>query len=59
MLPPAELLQDCAGPDVTAVSTNADLLLYSQGLKHSLRVCNADKQALRHWASTIENNHGL
>jgi hypothetical protein len=49
VLPPLNLLQDCAEPSVTA-ATNAQLLDFTLRLRDALRSCNRDKEALREWA---------
>lgn len=53
MLPPTELLEDCPVPEAVEVRTNGQLFSYNQGLKLSLRLCNADKAALRAWYHDI------
>ncbi|ABC29664.1 hypothetical protein HCH_02889 [Hahella chejuensis KCTC 2396] len=42
-------MQPCDIPAFTG-STNADLVVYTERLIASLRMCNADKSALREWA---------
>lgn len=49
VLPPVELLQDCAESSIT-IRTNGDLAKAVPILRQDLRVCNLDKQALRRWA---------
>lgn len=49
LLPPVELLQDCAEPPFTA-TTNGLLAEYALQLRDALRGCNRDKAALREWA---------
>lgn len=49
ILPPVELLQDCAEPP-GAFQTNGALAGYLIELRDALRGCNADKRALREWA---------
>lgn len=53
--PPAALMEHCPAPDLPEFRVNAELLIYTQGLKHALALCNADKAALRQWSRTIEN----
>jgi hypothetical protein len=48
--PPVALLQDCAEPLATDVTTNGLLLGYVGQLRSALRKCNDDKAALREWA---------
>ena len=47
--PPAALLADCPEPAV-AVTTNRELAAALLATRQALRLCNADKQALREWA---------
>jgi hypothetical protein len=47
--PPAGLLADCPEP-VAEITTNRELAEAYLGLRRALRLCNADKQALREWA---------
>ncbi|WP_371824089.1 Rz1-like lysis system protein LysC [Hahella sp. HN01] len=47
--PPEVLMQPCDIPAFSG-STNADLVVYIERLIASLRMCNADKSALREWA---------
>jgi hypothetical protein len=54
--PPAALLEHCPAPDLTEFQVNAELLIYTQGLKHALALCNADKAALRQWSASVQNN---
>ena len=48
--PPAALLQDCAEPDTTTVTTNGTLLTYVGELRSALRKCNDNMAALREWS---------
>lgn len=49
ILPPLELLQDCAEPS-GSVDTNGALATYLLDLREALRGCNRDKESLREWA---------
>jgi hypothetical protein len=48
--PPAELMADCSIP-MTPIPTNGDLARRDAARKAALVACNADKAALREWAS--------
>ena len=48
--PPAELLADCPIP-MGPIPTNGDLARRDAARKAALEACNADKAALREWAS--------
>lgn len=52
--PPAQYLRDCVAEKVE-VRVNADLVRQNLALKQALRLCNADKAALRAWAAAIED----
>ncbi|QEP52873.1 putative lambda Rz1-like spanin [Burkholderia phage AMP1] len=50
-LPPESLLADCAYAPEPSERTNAALAVYVYSARTALDVCNADKAALRAWAS--------
>lgn len=50
LTPPPELLRETARPRWTG-RTNADLVEYALDLAAALDACNADKAALRAWAT--------
>lgn len=50
LLPPADLLADCAHADEPPERTNAGLGRWLKAEQAALDVCNADKAALRAWA---------
>lgn len=52
-VPPAALLEPCEEPAST-LETNKDLAEWALALRTALRVCNNDKEALRHWAKEPE-----
>ena len=51
-IPPAELMADCVEPRPRLV-TNEDLTNGYLDMRQALRVCNADKKALRAWAEEV------
>ena len=56
LVPPTDLMADCPEPKPRLV-TNEDLTIGYLDMRQALRVCNADKAALRAWAveATAEN----
>lgn len=53
-LPEAELLRDCRRTEVQPIETNAQLAEAYLKRDNDLKVCNADKRALRVWAETMK-----
>lgn len=49
VLPPEYLLEDCPVPSSGVLDTNGALADFTTRLKNALKVCNADKAALRTW----------
>lgn len=54
--PPADLVQDCPEP-ASDFQTNADLVTGFLDMRQALRVCNADKAALRLWISEVSKEN--
>lgn len=52
--PPEQFLVDCQEPGRAGIKTNYDLAEYTLKLQEALRLCNADKAAIRTWVSTIK-----
>jgi hypothetical protein len=48
--PPEVLLADCAEPEAR-ITTNRELAEAYLAMRRALRLCNADKSALRDWAA--------
>lgn len=55
VLPPAQYLQECVA-QLVPIRTNGDLAINYQALKRALKLCNADKAALRAWAASLEDS---
>lgn len=53
LIPPEDLMQDCPEPSSSA-ATNEDLVNRFIDMRAALRVCNADKRALRSWSAEVE-----
>lgn len=52
--PPSVYLRECVA-EYVVIKTNADLVRQNYALKKALKLCNADKAALRAWAKAIED----
>ena len=50
---PTELLEDCPETPIP-VQVNGDLIRKVRSLRVDLKNCNADKKALRDWASKVK-----
>lgn len=50
-LPPAQLLAPCPIPAEPKGHSNGDLALWGNETRESLQSCDADKAALRDWAT--------
>jgi uncharacterized lipoprotein YajG len=51
--PPAEYLQECVAK-LVPIKVNGDLVRNYAAVKTALKLCNADKAALRAWAAAVE-----
>lgn len=52
VFPPEKYLQDCPSTDVP-LRVTGDLAVALRAAKADLKVCNADKAALRDWVNTM------
>lgn len=52
--PEASLLEDCVRTNVQPIETNAQLAEAYLKRDNDLKVCNADKRALREWARVMQ-----
>lgn len=50
-LPAEHLLADCPEPTAIRPKVNRDIVVHLDDWRTALRLCNADKAALRAWAS--------
>lgn len=54
--PEASLFEDCVRTNVQPIETNAQLAEAYLKRDNDLKVCNADKRALREWRRVMESN---
>ncbi len=50
--PPVQYMQHCHVPALSG-DTNGHVVQYAASLKQALKLCNADKSALRAWAEDL------